>query len=194
MNINTIIIDNFYSGESAMETREHALTQNFHVTGNFPGKRTSTVNPDLKDYIQNIVRYAGGQITNFDYEYNTAYQYTTGTDTSWIHADQTSTWAGVCYLTPQAPVEAGTELFRHKATGNYKAVKLKDNSYDESTMAEIYKDSRDYSKWDLVDKIGNKFNRLVLYRGDLFHCSAGYFGKDIYSGRLFQTFFFDTEY
>ena len=134
MNINTIIIDNFYSGESAMETREHALTQNFHVTGNFPGKRTSPVNPGLKDYIQNIVRYAGGEITNFDYEYNTAYQYTTNTDTSWIHADQTSTWAGVCYLTPHAPVETGTELFMHKATGNYKAVKLKDNSYDESTM------------------------------------------------------------
>ena len=58
----------------------------------------------------------------------------------------------------------------------------------------IYKDSRDMSKWDMVDMISNKFNRLVLYRGDLFHSSMEYFGEDKETGRLFQTFFFNTEY
>ena len=50
------------------------------------------------------------------------------------------------------------------------------------------------SKWDMVDMISNKFNRLVLYRGDLFHSSMEYFGEDKETGRLFQTFFFNTEY
>ena len=50
------------------------------------------------------------------------------------------------------------------------------------------------SGWELVDKVGNVFNRLVIYRGDYFHASLDYFGKDINDGRLFQTFFFNTEY
>ena len=61
-------------------------------------------------------------------------------------------------------------------------------------MDKIYKDSRDMSKWDMVDMVSNKFNRLVLYRGNLFHTSLDYFGTDKYNGRLFQTFFFNTEY
>ena len=54
-------------------------------------------------------------------------------------------------------------------------------------------DGRDYTKWELVDTIGNVYNRLVLYPGDLFHASLDYFGKDLETGRLFQTFFFNTE-
>ena len=60
-------------------------------------------------------------------------------------------------------------------------------------MELIYQDSRDMTKWEMVDFIGNKYNRLVIYQGDLFHSSLDYFGTDINSGRLFQTFFFDTE-
>ena len=53
---------------------------------------------------------------------------------------------------------------------------------------------QDYTKWELHDVIGNKFNRLVLYRGDYFHASLDYFGDSPENGRLFQTFFFNTEY
>ena len=55
-------------------------------------------------------------------------------------------------------------------------------------------ETNDLTKWDRILTIGNVFNRLVLYRGTYYHRSdvAG-FGKDKYDGRLFQTFFFDTE-
>ena len=53
---------------------------------------------------------------------------------------------------------------------------------------------RDYTKWDLVDQLGNKFNRLVMYRSDNYHVSLDYFGKDLETGRLFQVFFFTSEY
>ena len=49
------------------------------------------------------------------------------------------------------------------------------------------------TKWELVDKLGNLYNRLVIYRGDLYHMSLDYFGRDLQTGRLFQTFFFNTE-
>lgn len=195
MNVNVIIVDDFYSGTSAYDVREFALSQEFSVFGNFPGGRTKPFGHYLKDYIQDIIHHAGGNIINFEeYECNTSFQYTTKYDSSWIHADQTTSWAGVCYLTPEAPIDAGTALYRHKETGLYSAPLNEDGSYNNTLMEEIYKDSRDYDKWDLVDKIGNKFNRLVLYRGDLFHCSMEYFGEDMWSGRLFQTFFFDTEH
>jgi hypothetical protein len=45
----------------------------------------------------------------------------------------------------------------------------------------------------MVDRIGNIYNRLILYRGDLFHVSLDYFGRNIADGRLFQTFFLNTE-
>ena len=49
------------------------------------------------------------------------------------------------------------------------------------------------NNWEQVDFIGNIFNRLVVYRGSLFHRSVlPGFGKDKEPGRLFQTFFFNT--
>ena len=89
-------------------------------------------------------------------------------------------WAGVCYLTPDAPYTGGTGLFRHKASGEFRKTTTDHEGYD-------------YTKYDLFDRIGNKYNRLIIYRGDLFHASLDYFGDSAQNGRLFQTFFFDTE-
>jgi hypothetical protein len=194
MNINLIITDDFYQDPDPV--RQYALNQEFTVYGNYPGQRTHPVFYDsLKNSIQYLVQHAGGKITQFEeFEYNTAFQYTTAKDSSWIHSDQTTMWAGVCYLTPDAPLTAGTALYKHKATGLYKAAVKADGSYDSELMDKIYLDSRDLSKWEMVDIVGNKYNRLVLYRGDLFHSSLDYFGTNQYDGRLFQTFFFNTEF
>jgi hypothetical protein len=53
---------------------------------------------------------------------------------------------------------------------------------------------QDYTKWEMVDRVGNIFNRLIMYRADNYHVSLDYFGKDINDGRLFQVFFFNTEH
>lgn len=112
--------------------------------------------------------------------YTGAFQLATAKDRTWIHADHYNMWAGVCYLTPDAPHTGGTGIYRYKKTGEL---------YRKNTDFDGY----DYTKWDLFDKIGNKYNRLILYRGDLFHASIDYFGDDKFNGRLFQTFFFNTE-
>ena len=56
-----------------------------------------------------------------------------------------------------------------------------------------YQETQDYTKWEMSDRLGNVYNRLVLYRGGLYHVSLDYFGKDMHDGRLFQVFFFNTE-
>ena len=194
MKTELLIVDGFYTDVDAV--REFALQQDFSVKGNYPGNRTvSFLNNSIKETIERIVSPHAGKVTYWaEDRYTGAYQYTTSRERSWIHSDQTTNWAGVCYLTPNAPLNSGTALYRHKETGLERAALLPDGSYDKETMDRVYKDSRDMSKWDMVDMISNKFNRLVLYRGDIFHSSMEYFGKDKYTGRLFQTFFFNTEY
>lgn len=49
------------------------------------------------------------------------------------------------------------------------------------------------TKWQLVDQVGNVFNRLVIFNSFNYHMSQDYFGTDKNDGRLFQVFFFSTE-
>jgi hypothetical protein len=148
----------------------------------------------MKETIQSVVKPFYGNVTYWSEEqYTGAYQYTTSRDRSWIHADQTTKWAAVCYLTPDAPLSSGTGLFKHKPTGLFTAPRNEDGTYNQEVLKSIYKDSQDMTKWELVDRLANRYNRLVMYRGDNFHMSLDYFGQDLYDGRLFQTFFFDTE-
>ena len=188
MKINLIVIDDFYQNPN--QVREFALGQEFSVTGNFPGKRTrSFLSDGIKESIQSVIFKFGGNVTNwFEGEdgsgYSGAFQLCTSQDRTWIHGDYYNKWAGVCYLNPDAPVSGGTALYRYKETGDRISEPGKNTGYD----------SYDYTKWEVVDRVGNIYNRLILYPGHLYHASVDYFGNDIHSGRLFQTFFFDTEY
>lgn len=188
MKINTIIVDDFYSNPDAV--REFALNQEFSVKGSYPGNRTkSFLTEDVKDTIANIVRFAGGNVTDwFVYPdgdtYTGAFQMCTSLDRTWIHSDYYNMWAGVCYLTPDAPVSGGTALYRHKLSG--------EREFIENSVYE--KDAYDYTQWEMVDRIGNIYNRLILYPGKLYHASIDYFGQNHNNGRLFQTFFFNTEH
>jgi hypothetical protein len=181
MNLELMIIDNFYTDPDAV--RAYALSQEFDVKGNYPGARTK---PYLPDDVKGCISYwmqLQGKVTNWfeDQGYTGAFQIATAQDRTWIHPDHYNMWAGVCYLTPDAPHTSGTGIYRHKETGEFR--KSGDNLHE----------GYDYTKWDLFDVVGNKYNRLVIYRGDLFHASIDYFGDNKDNGRLFQTFFFNTE-
>lgn len=201
MEVNLIVVDNFY--QDPQQVREFALSQEFGVRGNYPGNRTkSFLNDDLKFHINQIIEPHDGKITYWggnsdgDYSYTGAFQLTTSEDRTWIHADQSTDWAAVCYLTPDAPHTGGTGLFRHKESGLYKSPRDVNGNrvdYDHELMKPLTNDFQDYTKWERVDTVGNVFNRIVLYRGDIFHASLDYFGHDEETGRLFQTFFFSTE-
>jgi len=187
MNSKLIVADDFY--EDPLDVRKFALSQDFDVRGNFPNSRTKPLSSDsAKSTIQKLIMPHGGKITEWPNEYNGAFQFTTQFDRSWIHADNGTTWAALVYLTPNAPLTAGTAIFRHKETG------LMEWPMDKDTQDKINADSQDLTKWEIVDRVGNVFNRIVLYRGYMFHQSLDYFGRDKFDGRLFQTFFFSTQF
>ena len=176
-----IIIDNFYKYPE--KVREFAIDCNFTTTGNFPGLRTkSFANSKIKDKFEKII---GKKIVEFPYGnnetiYNGSFQYTLSNDKSWIHVDNNNNWGGVLYLTPNAPLNSGTKFY-----------KFNDKSITD--LHEIYKYSQDFSKWTLIDRVGNIFNRLLLFNSNRFHISDEYFGNNINNSRLFQVFFFTTE-
>ncbi|GEM_PF-1684915 len=81
-------------------------------------------------------------------------------------------WAGVIYLNLSAPLSGGLHLWRNvDSRRNFDWMTAKEN-------------------WNLVDSLGNVFNRLILCRGDIPHSGADGWNNDIETGRLFQTFFF----
>jgi len=183
---NLIVIDNFYNNPN--EVRNYILTQDFKVTGNYPGKRTKSHATDsLKDIIQKYVEPFGGKITQFpmlEDSYNGSFQYTTSRERSWIHVDAYNNWGGVLYLTPNAPSNSGTGFYKFKDGSMYE---------EPGSVSHSTKYNQDVTKWELVDRVGNIFNRLVLFNSKRFHVSMDYFGVDKHDGRLFQVFFFSTE-
>src|SRR5215472_15252308 len=110
MDLSIILVDGFYNDPEAV--RDVALNSEFSVRGNFPGQRTPAFLHDgIKSAIQALVRWP---IVFWPEDtYNGAFQYTKCEDRTWVHSDHTTNWAGVLYLTPNAPPESGTAFFRH---------------------------------------------------------------------------------
>lgn len=178
-----IIVDDFYRDPDSV--RDFALKQPFNVFGNYPGRRTGAC---TGEYFYNM-RSEFEQLLNkrIDYwptEYNSSFQITTEKDKTWIHRDSTE-WAAVIYLTPDAPANSGTCIFRHKETGLFK--------WWQGCEHDFNKIKTDASEWEVLDSAANVYNRLVLYHGNLYHSSnLPGFGDSLETGRLFQTFFFNT--
>jgi hypothetical protein len=184
-----IVIDDFYSNPD--EVRKQALKMSFGSTGYFPGRRTAPVMlPGVQATLEMLVGSHMTRWTNF----HGSFQYTLENHTSWVHFDEAH-WSGLVYLTPDAPLESGTRFFQHVETRLNEmpteddAQRLGVANADE-LKALLDDDKRNYSTWKVVDQVGNRFNRLLLFRGVRYHQSAEYFGTTLENGRLFQTFFF----
>ena len=179
-----VVVDNFYQDPDSI--REFALRCDFvlHPSAH-KGRRTDNVYlfPGLKESFERIL---GKKIKDWTrYGTNGCFQYCIGGDQLVYHCD-TQTYAGIIYLTPDAPPESGTSLYRSKITK-----KMKTSPEDDSI---VFKNGfLDPSMFDLVDVVGNVYNRLILFDAKFIHAASSYFGNNKENGRLFQLFFFDFE-
>jgi len=178
----SIVVDNFFQDPDAV--RKFALEQEYPITGNYPGSRTKSFATEVqRAYFEKIlnrkISYWPGAGT-----YNATFQYTTGNMKSWIHRDMTD-YSAMIYLTPNAPLNAGTRIYRHKASGL---------TYGTGEANELLnKDSGNEDAWDVIEEVKNVYNRCIIFDGRRSHKSHEYFGTDLYTGRLFMIFFFDVE-
>jgi hypothetical protein len=193
-----VAVDNFYENPDII--RELALGLEFNPSGYHKGKRT-----ELKYIIdgtrEKIEQILGKKIRNWSSQpHNGVFQYCTPADPIVYHADS-QRYAAVVFLTPDAPPEAGTSFYRHrkerwldKDPARYTMWKNEEHMriVREALMGKEHDDFLDPSRWEEVDKIGNKYNRFAMWDATLIHSATSYFGKSKENGRLFHMFFFDA--
>ena len=179
-----LVVDNFYENPDAVRSFALSLDFNFHPNYH-KGKRTDMCYrfDGLKERFEQLV---GRKIINWDnYVCNGCFQCCIDGDEIVYHCD-TQQYAGVLFLTPNAPVNAGTALFRSIHTKKMKVS-------DEECCIVFQNGFLDQTQFERVDTVGNVYNRLMLFDAWNIHAACEYFGTTKENGRLFQLFFFDLE-
>ena len=188
-NKRAFVIDNFY--EDPYAVREFALQQEFFDDPGYIGRRTRTQHlfPGLKETFENII---GERISEWEtYGMNGRFQHNWAGEKLVYHCDQ-QRWAGMIYLSPDAPPETGTTMYRHKETKIHHNSQIDCNS-GQGMQVFNQKTFLDRTPYEPVDVFGNVCNRLVIFDGGCIHAASEYFGSDIDDCRLWQMFFFDGE-
>ncbi len=178
-----VVVDNFYKDPDKI--RNFALKQKFDEHPKYhKGKRTDILFkfPNLKTRFESII---GRKIKNWDnYGVNCCFQICIAGEQLVYHCDQQE-YAGIIFLTPDAPPNTGTTFYRSKITKKRKI---------ENDSNIVFKTGvLDSTQFDVVDIVGNVYNRLVLFDAKMIHAASEYFGNSLDTGRLFQMFFFDLE-
>jgi len=197
---NIHIIDDFYQNPDevvefaqSQEWRNAAGGNHFLRTVGFPA---IDLIPTLEDIIGEKVNNEKGNYwwTSFnDFEnFNCSFYKLVHSDDhaqpNWIHHDWTS-WAGVIYLDKECPTSCGTSLWRHIPTGQDQTLWRTGDATDGQTFDPLTSESKD--NWEQTDTIANKYNRLVLFRGSMYHSVNVPLGPQKYE-RLNQLLYFDT--
>jgi len=195
------VIQDFYNNPD--EVRKYALQQKYtyrhevkdDVGYVYPGGRTK----ELRELSQSLYEKVCKKLISvfhipehdvMQWQIKTSFQIVEGEyGQGLIHQDQNTVFAGVLYLTPNAPIDGGTSLFRKNATYNdelyWKTIKKNDENF--KTKAPI--DFSYHSMFDEVVRVNNVYNTLILFEGDIHHCANQFFGETKQNARLAQVFF-----
>jgi methionyl-tRNA synthetase len=101
------------------------------------------------------------------------------------------------YLTPDAPLQTGTQTYRSKHTGLFTAATDLDAQRLGLSKEEIDQKSfngnnfYDRHNMELVDSVANVYNRCVIFNARALHSATSYFGDRKENARLFHLYFFD---
>jgi FkbM family methyltransferase len=197
INPNLIVIDDFYTNPD--EIRKYALSLNYqppknHGAVGFRCQEGRKILDGTKQLFEKLLHKSipnGNNIGEWNYSTNGCFQWCNASVPIVYHADSQN-YAGIIYLTPDAPPQCGTSFLRHK---KYKIRNNKIFSKSDWYESDLnYKEPHlDKTQWEIVDSIGNVYNRLVIFDAHYIHAVTEYFGEDINNSRLFQLFFFNIE-
>ena len=195
------IIENFYENPDAI--REFALAQKYtfcheieNIQYSFPGSRTADISTLDSALFEKICTKLVSVYHNAEHDYmrwaittsfqSVAAEYGHGV----IHTDHNTIFAAVLYLTPDAPLNGGTSLF--KKNKNFDESQylqaLEDNDARFKT-GKIKMDTAYHSMFDEIVTVNNVYNTLIIYEGRHFHAANQFFGKTLQDSRLAQVFF-----
>jgi hypothetical protein len=196
------IVENFYTDANAIRT--FALSQKYQFRHQmakdagyvFPGGRTkdlSLINKPLFDKVctKIISVFHNAEHDHMRWLLTTSFQYV-GAEygRGVIHTDSNTVFAAVLYLTPDAPLESGTSLFKPNNTfdeAKYQAaLKANDKRFAEGQIA---MDTGYHSMFNEIVNVKNVYNTLILYEGRHYHAANAFFGSTLKNARLAQVFF-----
>lgn len=194
------IIENFY--EKPDEIRAFALKQKFtycHELENinyvYPGCRTKELFELDKNLYEKVCRklvsvFHNTQRDQMRWAISTSFQVVEKKfERGVLHQDENTIFAGVLYLTPDAPLEAGTSLFKPNNTFDeekYQAA-LKKNDVNFRTNQPVSIDYHDM--FDETVRVNNVYNTLIIFNAQTHHAANEFFGDSLKSGRMAQVFF-----
>lgn len=198
------VVDNFYPNPDAV--RRKALSLTYTEPEHLVGWRTRAYQP--RGIKERIEEKFGVRIPYWESDLDaihacngvffTSYAKGHRSETVGIHYDDPLRWVMfLIYLTPNAPYDAGTSLWQHRATGltsppsPSEAKRL--GSTVEKLMATLERDSRIRSRWIEIDRIGNVYNRAVMFPGGFYHSASRHFGSGFEDGRIYQSFHFPVK-
>lgn len=194
------IVNDFY--EKPDEIRKFALSQSYEYCadlkehyGGWPGCRTK----DLSELDQTIYQKVCSKIVSLfhnsehdvmRWQITTSFQLIDESfDRGLIHQDGNVVFAGIIFLSPDAPLNAGTSLFRPNDHFN-KERYLKSLDHNDLCLTSNKKPSFDYHEmFEETLRVNNVYNSLILFEGDQYHAANKFFGSSKENSRLTQTFF-----
>ncbi|ABZ78586.1 conserved hypothetical protein [Shewanella halifaxensis HAW-EB4] len=101
-------------------------------------------------------------------------------------------FGAVLYLNKQPSPNSGTSFYRLKYSNGAAGGNIVKNPYLNLVDA-LNTNSLPPSSWYEDLSIENKFNRLILFKGNIAHSASGYFGKEKREKRLAVTFFYMSD-
>ena len=195
------IIENFYENPDAI--RKFALAQQYtyckevpNIEYVYPGCRTKDLSYLDTLLFEKICKKLVSVFHNAEHDQmrwliTTSFQsvsaeYNQGV----IHTDSNTVFAGVLYLTPDAPLNGGTSLF--KPNKSFDDAKYEQALVDNDVRfkaGDIAMDTGYHSMFDEIVQVNNMYNTLIIYEGRHYHAANNFFGKTLNDSRLAQVFF-----
>lgn len=196
------IVDNFF--KDPYSVRNFALSQEFlrsEITA-WPGKRSRMLLDVDQDFYNLFVEKVLNLFFNLPRDFvkcnfDMFFQSIPGKyEEGWAHIDFGTTFTGVVYLTPDAPLDAGTSLYVEKIYDPHRDQAIKAKFYsDVDVDINEYRIAREKNNNGFIKTtdISNLFNRLVIFPGNVFHRENKFFGETLDNSRLTLVFFVTLE-
>ncbi len=195
------IIENFYENPDTI--RKFALAQKYtfcheiaDISYTFPGCRTADISTLDKALFDKICKKLVSVFHNAEHDHmrwvmttnfqSVAAEYGQGV----IHTDHNTIFAAVLYLTPDAPLNGGTSLFKKNNTfDETQYTKALEGNDARFKTGKIKMDTAYHRMFDEIVTVNNVYNTLIIYEGRHFHAAKQFFGKTLKDSRLAQVFF-----
>lgn len=192
-----LVVDDFYKYPD--EIRRIALSAEYEADRRyFKGVRSREkfLFPWVKEEFERLLR---AQIVDWlDQPANGSFQKTTADDPLVWHSDSQH-YAAAIYLTtnpgiyfpnnlPAEPISSGTSFWRNTKTGARRPPTREGDYQDTYSQFNLTHPDN----WELVDRVGSVYNRLVLWDAQMIHSATSYERFTDSHPRLVQLFFFNV--